>query len=266
LLTYFLNKEAGFPKEDAIYEDLYEVLYTVLIAKTAQEEMKNNGPILLLLANTILSSAPQKVESVFHELQGWCGKPILKLEAWMLEAIEMLIDYGIEPGLLADWYREWVEQLINRQIRYQLTYLEGWLELGHVIQPGGNLLDILQQKATTIVTEQVVIDPIKELSEGYRIVIYSLQESAAQRARTLLLKRNPSLDIHICADIVLTDSAKALAESSDAVVMVTTAMKHTLSYGLDVYVKKENRVFPQSSGSTGIVRAVEEFVRSRSNL
>jgi hypothetical protein len=53
-----------------------------------------------------------------------------------LEAIEMLIDYGIEPGLLVDWYREWVEQLINRQTRYQLTYLEGWLELGRVIQPG----------------------------------------------------------------------------------------------------------------------------------
>lgn len=265
LLTYFLNKEVGFPKEEAIYQDLYEVLYAVLVAKTAQEEMKNNGPILLLLANTILSSAPQKVVSVFHELQGWCGKPILKLEAWALEAIEMLIDYGIEPGLLADWYREWVEQLINRQTRYQLTYLEGWLELGRVIQPGGILLDVLQQKATTVVAEQVAIDPIKELSEGYSIVIYSLQEAVARRAKTLLLKRNPSLDINICADVVLTDAAKALAENSDAVVMVTTAMKHAMSYGLDGYVAKEKRVFPQGGGATGIIRAIEEFVRRGSS-
>jgi hypothetical protein len=266
LLAYFLNKETGFPREEAVYQDLYEVLYTVLVVKTAQEEMKNNGPILFLLANTILSSAPQKVEFVFHELQEWCGKPILKLEAWALEAIEMLIDYGIEPGLLAGWYREWVEQLINRQTHYQLTHLEGWLELGHVIQPGGNLLDMLQQKAATVVAEQAGIDAIKKLPEGYRIVIYTLQERAAQRAQTLLFRRNPSLDIRICADTVLTDSAKTLAENSDAVVMVTTAMKHALSYGLDGHIKKEKRIFPQDSGSTGIIRAIEEFARRESNL
>ncbi len=266
LLTYFLNKEAGFPKEDVVYQDLYEVLYAVVVAKTAQEEMKNNGPILLLLANTILSSAPQKVEFVFHELQAWCEKPILKLEAWALEAIELLIDYGIEPGLLADWYREWVEQLINRQIRYQLTYLEGWLELGRVIQPGGQLLDVLQQKTTAIVTEQAALDPIKELPEEYHIVIYALQESAAQRARALLLRRNPSLDVSICTDTVLTESAKVLAQKSDATVLVTTAMKHSLSYGLDSHVEKRKRVFPQSSGSTGIIRAIEDFVRSELKL
>src|SRR5205814_2037822 len=88
LLSYFLNREAGFPKEDAIYQDLYELLYAVLFAKTAQEEMKTNGLILLLLASTMLANTPKKVESVFRDLQEWCSKPILKLEVWALEAIE----------------------------------------------------------------------------------------------------------------------------------------------------------------------------------
>jgi hypothetical protein len=261
LLSFFLSEDAEFPRAEAVCQDLYEILYDMLLAKTAQEEMKDNGAILLRLANTLLSRTPNQVEAVFHDLQKWSGKPIPKLEAWALEVLEMLIDYGIEPGLLMDWYREWAEQVIYRQTRYELAHVDGWLEFGRIIQPGDDLLSRLQQQTTKTLVERGVKDPIESLSEGYRIVIYTLQELAAQRARDLLLKRNSSVDIRICTDTVLSGSAKALAQNSDLVVMVITAMKHSLSYGLGPFLKKDRIVYPQSSGSTSIIRAIEEYVK-----
>ncbi len=62
--------------------------------------------------------------------------------------------------------------------------------------------------------------------------------------------------------MVPSESAKALAQNSDLIVMITTAMKHSLSYGLGPFLKKKEQiVYSQSSGSTSIVRAIEEYVK-----
>jgi hypothetical protein len=259
LIAYFLNDEQ-FPRVESIYQDLYENLYNTLLAKTAQEEMSNDF-ILLRLASALLAYAPNKREHVQRDLAEWCVKPIVKLENWALETFELLIDYGLEPGLLTQWYRAWIEELFYKQTHHQLTNLEGWLELGRIIQPGEDLIHVLENAISTT-QEKEGQDPIQALPKEYSVAIYSLQETAAQRARRLLLKRNEYLDIRICTDTVFSEAAKALAKHADVFVLVTTAMKHAMSYGLNPLLDPKQIVYPPSSGSTSIVRSVEEYARA----
>jgi hypothetical protein len=229
-----------------------------LLAKNADEEIAIDFT-LLRLATALLNQASGKCEEILRDLRTWSGKPIPRLEAWVLEVFELLIDYGLELGLLVEWYREWVGRLSQVRMHWHITDLAGWFSLGKIIQPGEDLLQRLQNVLK--MTQEVEIeDPIKNLPEGYRIGIYSLQEAAAQRAKHLLLERNAHIDIRICTDLVFSEAAKAIALSCDIAVLVTTAMKHALSSGLSPYLDSDKIVYPQSSGSTGIVRAIETYL------
>ncbi len=262
IVQFFLSDET-FPRSDFVYVQLYEYLYVALLEKRAEEELQSTGFMLLRLADALLHHSPGKRNAIFQNLVDWCGSPMLKLEDWALDAFELLIDYGMEPGLLSQWYRLWVSEILRLQTHHLRTNLEGWLAYGKRIQAGLDLINALQKAlaGAAEVAEKEMSDPIKLLPAGYRIGIYSLQESAASRARTLLLERNPELNIRLCTDEVLSDSARAIAQNSQLVVLVTTAMKHAISYGIGPLLNSEKVVYPQSSGSTSIVRAIEAHLR-----
>ncbi len=258
LVEFFLRDEA-FPRVEHDYQELYEGLYVGLLSKHAREEMHSDF-LLLRLADALLSTAPSKCVSICRNLQEWSSEPLKKLELWALEAFEMLIDYGLEPAQLIPWYRVWVEWMQLKQLHRDRSNLLGWLSLGKVIQPGNDALRLLQQLLEDLQQKEPV-DVIGTLPEGYRICIFSLYQSAANRTQDLLLKRNQKLDVRICADEVLTDSAKFLAQTSNMSVLVTTAMKHALSYGIMPYLDRVKVVYPQSRGSTAIIHAIEEYVQ-----
>lgn len=258
LVEFFLRDEA-FPRVEHDYQELYEGLYVGLLSKHAREEMQNDF-LLLRLADALLHIAPSKCASIYNNLQEWSGEPLKKLEPWVLETFEMLIDYGLEPAQLIPWYRTWVEWVQFKQLHRDRSNLLGWLSLGKVIQPGNDVLRLLQQFLEELQQKEPV-DVIGTLPEGYRICIFSLYQTATNRTRELLLERNQKLDVRICADEVLTDSAKFLAQTSNMSVLVTTAMKHALSYGIMPYLGQHKVVYPQSRGSTGIIHAIEEYVQ-----
>lgn len=115
-------------------------------------------------------------------------------------------------------------------------------------------------QAVTVVTKKDIDNPVANLPDGYRISIFSLRESSTARAKQLLLERNKNLDIRISLEKDLNAQAKALAQNSDLVVIITTCISHALTYSIGPYLKKDP-VYPLSSGSTSIIRAVEEHLR-----
>jgi hypothetical protein len=264
LVDFFVREEA-FPRMESAYQQLYETLYVALLEKPAKEELRASA-IILRLADALLRNAPDKYYTVFRNLKDWSGDspPIPKLEPWALEAFEMLIDYGLQPAQLIEWYTSWVSYLLSIRTQHERTNLEGWRLLGDVIQPGQNLLDQLDRVLQETV-QQEISKPIEDLPPDFRIAIYTLQAVAAERAKKLLLARNARLDIRICADEVLSKSAKINAQNAKLVVLVTTAMKHALFYGISSYLNPERVVYSESSGSTSIIRAIEKFAMRSAN-
>jgi len=256
LVDYFLQ-DADFPREEDAYSDLYETLYASLLEKQATNQ--TTGFALLRLAEAILRHSPLQRDRLCENFIDWCKTPIPALENWALEAFDLLAEYGLPPGLLAAWYRDWVSHLLNLPSSRERASLETWLIFGQWIQPGSDLLTRLQ-RALTVVTEKDIDNPVADLPDSYRISIFSLRESSIARAKQLLLERNKNLNVRICLEKDPNAQAKALAQNSDLVVIVTTCISHALMYGIGPYLKKDP-VYPPSSGSTSIIRAVEEHLR-----
>ncbi|GHO61349.1 hypothetical protein KSC_002410 [Ktedonobacter sp. SOSP1-52] len=255
-ITQFFLSDQEFPRTDVpLYRSLYETLYLALLA--VPKELQYTGWLLLRLAEAQLRSASESCEAVFGHLKEWCGVPIPRLEVWALDTCEMLLDYGLEPAALTTWYQLWISELVRVQPHHQITNVNGWIDLSRCVPGSDALLDALRERFRGHLT--ATDDPIKLLPEGYRIGIYSLLEPSAQRAKEQLLARNPKLEIRICTDKVLTEMAKSIALQADMVVMVITAMKHAMTYGVGPLIDSAKVVRPQSSGSTSLVRAVEEY-------
>ena len=252
----FFLKEEDFPRDENAYTELYETLYLGLLE--IGEINQRTGFALLRLAEAILRQSPLVCERISKNFFDWCKTPIPSLENWVLEAFELLAEYGLAPSLLATWYREWVSYLLSLPGNRERSNLETWMLFGEWIQPGRDLLLKVQQALTDVV-QGTIDDPIATLVGGYRIGIFSLRASSAQRAKQLLLARNATLDVRICIEKDLSEQAKALAQNSDLAVIVTTCITHALTYGVGPYLKNEP-VYPQASGSTSIVRAIETHI------
>lgn len=257
LANFFLGDEE-FPRQDHEYFQLYETLYTSLLEGNADQEQPLIGFVLLRFADALLRQAPGRRNDIYKHLEQWCPNPIPKLESWVLEVFELLAEYGLTAGLLAPWYRIWISSLLDVPSSRDRLNVETWLEFAKWIKPGTDILQRLQEALT--LAEKDEESPIAALPSGYQIGIYCLRQSTAKYARELLLLRNSNLDVRLCFDEVLTRQAQAIAENSDMVVLVTTCMTHALTYGINPYLKKA-QVYPQSGGSTGIVRSIEEYSR-----
>lgn len=257
LIPFFLNDPA-FPCTDRIYQDLYDTFYAALLARQAREEL-HSAFLLLRLADALLSATPGKCATMLRNLTQWSGLPMARTELWALEAFELLLDYGLAPEQLADWGREWLVWLFAYAGHARWS---AWLLLSRMIQPGEDVLRQLEQKLQSS-SSQAAADLPGTFPPAYQIGIYSLRTGAALRARDLLLARYPQIDVRICSDEVLTERGQALARSADLVVLVTTAMKHALSAGIGPLLGAQKVVYPQSSGSSSIVRAVEEYARQQ---
>jgi len=257
LIANFLQDE-NFPRPEEHYVELYETLYVALLE--IGELNQTTASTLLRLVEAILAYSPTRCTELCKHLQAWCTRYIIpNLEGWVLETFELLIEYGLPPSSLYIWYRTWLSYLLNLPTSRDRISLEIWLAFGKWIQPGSDLLDRLLQ-ALTMATENEVENPVQSLPNDYRIGIFCLRESSAIHARDLLLKLNNRLDIRICTDKVLSEQAQSIAENSDMVVVVTTCITHALTYGISHYLTKDS-VYPISSGSTSIVRAVEEHLQ-----
>jgi hypothetical protein len=259
-LTEFFLKDLLFPHPEPYFNDLYDTLYLLLLETPDKNTL--NGRMILRLAEAKLRQNPAKAIEVFDELKRWNERLLPVFEEWVLEVFELLAEYGLEPTLLTGWYRQWADYILNLPTRRERLNLQVWLSFGQWTQVGADILTRLQ--ASLADQEDAAEDPLANLPAGYRIGIFTFRQAAAERVKGLLLARKSDLDIRVCLEKDLNEPAKAIAQNSDMVVIVTTCISHALTYGIRPFLTSEP-VFPQSDGSTSIVRAIEERIRQKLN-
>ena len=261
VLTYFVNhflQDSNFPNINEKYTDIYEILYEGLLDK--QDMNENTGSHLLRLAEALLKKSPLDCEKIFEALNRWCKKLIPTFEGWILETFDLLAEYGLAPSHLFNWYREWLSMLLNLPGTRERANLEIWQQFGLWIQPGSDLLDQLEA-ALTKANQIETNDVIAELPAGYRIGIFTLRRSSAQRVQKILHARNSELDIRICTEEDMSEQVRSLVQNVQMVVIVTTCITHAITYGLTPHLKEVFPVYPQASGSSSILRAIEQRAR-----
>ena len=257
LADMFLQ-DTAFPRSDGAYADLYELLYMALVQRHAVSQ--STSMQLLRFAEAMLRQAPKRRETLSKDVHDWFTEPIPAIKNSLFEAFELLGDYGLPGGMLSQLYRLWAAYILQLPTPRDRISLQTWLDFGEWIEPGADLMHAFRQALNRII-EESPYDPIAELPAGYRIAVFTLRPSSGERARAFLMGRNAKLDVRLCNDDVLTESAKALAQNSDLVVIVTTCLSHALTYGIGPYLPGDP-VYPVLSGSTSIVRGIEDRLRA----
>lgn len=255
-LTTVVMKDRLFPRENWPYLELYELLYTAALERS--ERNMTNSLTVLRLAEVLLRASPKRRDEVAQHFQDWFAHPIPALDSLVLDSFELLAEYGLHGGTLANCYREWLVALLALPTQMEWSRWEGWSAAAGWIQPGADLLTRLGEVAS-LAQEMGESDAIALLPAGYRISIFSFRSGSAARAKEMLLKRNPSLDIRLIAEKDMSGQARAAAEHADLPVVVTTCISHALTDGIGPYLQRDP-VYPASSGSTSILRAVEAAV------
>jgi hypothetical protein len=246
-------RDSSFPRDGIGAASLYEALFHAIA--DAQTRSDVHTQTLFAIADVILSRTPAWVNEAAEVLTTWFHQPYPRLEARALEAIEFLLDYGIDIAVLTTTIRIWVEQILKRPTGWDALRTKVWQELvvwshaGQDLEVG--LADLLAPGTSEL------RDPIADLPPGYRIAIFTLRPLSAERAKSFLLQRNPQLRIEVCDAKVLTTEARVLAESADLPVIVTQCAKHALTEGIQPILKRPP-VYPSGVGSTGILRAICE--------
>ena len=259
LIDHFLS-DTQYPCLTEDYVDLYEILFNCLLL--SGESGEATGSKLLRLADAVLRSRPAQLAQVAADLQQWFSHPSPALETLALDAFDLLMVYGLSRAAFIDWYRAWVTHRLDLpdSVGWPRAHREVWLALGEWVQPGADLLLSLQRRLSSEI-ERGVEDPLLRLPDGFRIGIFTLHESSAERASALLRQRHAGLDIRVCAESDMSRSVEALARNSDAAVIVTTCLSHAIFYGIQPLLQHPP-VYPAARGSASIMRAVEDFARA----
>ena len=245
-------QDPEFPHDDAAHTDVYEALY---LATLEQREVNQVTTLALLrLAEARLRKSPALRTSITDHLKNWFRDPTPVLGDTFLEAIDLLAAYGEQGPALGTWLRSWLELILFTPRNVGRTVLESWNLFADWSQPGNDLLNELQNRIA--VFDATEDDPIAQLPNGYMIGIFTLRPESVDRVSTLINRRNPGIEIRLCNDTVLTSQARSLAQNADMCVVVTTCITHALSYGIKPYLPEP--VYPQSSGSTSILQAIEK--------
>lgn len=251
LIDQFTKQDTEFPRVQNVYGNLYGVFLEYLLNQSVSQR---NADLLLLLADDQLSRQPTTIRERSQALFRWLGSPRSEVSAIALEAFELVIQHGLGKESLFNEYRAWVEQLMDVPLDHDRASLQVWQSLGEWF---GESVDYLTDKMRKRLDKQSrIVDPVAQLPDGFHIVIYTLDASGAQRVSQILRQRHGSLRIDICADAVVTDRMRALAQNADMHVMVWRSMKHNVFYGISSYISSP--VYSQSRGSTSILRAIEE--------
>ena len=109
-------------------------------------------------------------------------------------------------------------------------------------------------------SDDSVDDPSEEPS--YRVVFYSLDEASTQRAVNLLRVQHPTWVIDTNADHVCSERLKSLARHAQVFVFAWRCSKHAAYYCVKANSPKDNLVMARGVGTTSLVAAAVEHLKS----
>lgn len=253
-----LTTPEQFPKDAAL--SVYDYCSELMLAHSK----KNQTTMVYLqkLSEGIVYLDFTLAVTQFQRALAWFDiSPSKMVLPYLQSALELYFDYGIQQQQLVDLWNHWSGTLGDSLLTLGLADLEGWYELGLLMSADTNLLSrighVLDQQNETATDVLAVLPPQK-------VAIFTLREHTARRAIDKLQPRNPKYTYVLCTNEALTAEAKAHVSSADIVVIVSTCLSHAIFYGIQPYLR-DNVVYPRSSGTTGILLAIDNFIRNKLN-
>jgi hypothetical protein len=254
-LPMFLSElitHSKFPNEKAV--EIYE--YTLDILLIYAKKTEDYTKFFIRMIEALLYLDIEKVHHFWDKMSNWFQiPPVDRLSSYVLEALELFIEYGLSNDKLKEVWDNWLSTVIERTSMNE-TRIQSWYDVGCMIGGDSYLIERLNEK----ITPERQKDPLLDLGEMI-ITIFSLREKPAQRAAERIMKRNPQLKIRVCSDDRLTNQAKSYAQLSDLSIIVTTCMSHALTYGINPYLDNE-ALYPRSAGETSIIEKLEDYARN----
>jgi len=258
LLISLFVKDDQFPQNLALYGDIYTNLYYYLL--NISNANNTNGEIIIRLADDLISRNPLANSTISKELLNWIEPPRISVLSIWLDIVELGVYHGLPKEYLFETFQKWMNTIFDSPINFDRSLLFVLISFcnwfGEFAQSWKKHLE-----SRLVETSEEATDPITLLPEGYRIIIYTLDDSSARRVQSILLSRNPNLDVHHSNEKSMTSQLREITINSDMQVLVTTCMKHSVFYGISDISK--NIVYPQSRGSTSILRAIENNISNR---
>jgi Arc/MetJ-type ribon-helix-helix transcriptional regulator len=243
-----LVRDEEFPRQMAT--ELYS--YSVEILLRCKKNEMNTHYFNRLLEGLMLHDV-QEIEKFWDWAAKWYDMTPRKVMLPHLHfTIELFFDSGQVLEELISIWNQWTSTLLNGLSTLAVDDIREWARIGEFLNADDYLLQSVKALNQEEREEQDFLSLIPETS----IAIFTLRENSARRAAQFLSTRNPKLKIAINVDMSLTKQAKSLASHADVPVLVTTAMKHALFYGITPYLRV-SPVFPKSSGTSSIVSEIE---------
>lgn len=250
--TAFIIDRPDFPY--LAEQDLY--LYIIVALQTWGNRNENNTLFLLQLLDGVGQLEVEACYNQWDQMETWMQfPPSRRMSGCILEILNLFFDYGVPGFKIISTWNNWMGVIIDQLSADNSTQIQSWLDLGRVINAPPGLLDRLED----FLKEKEYVDPLAELPE-LTITIFSCREKAAKRATQRLLERNDKLKVNVCTDDRMNEQVESFARNSDLAVVVTTCTSHALTTGI-MPLLKNPPVYPRSSGETGIIEAIEVWVK-----
>jgi hypothetical protein len=96
------------------------------------------------------------------------------------------------------------------------------------------------------------------VTEGTVVALYSLMETAAERAAVILRRRHPGLVVVTLAEHVASDRLRGAARTADLVVVMDRAAKHAATDALRMARGHRPLRYAAGQGSTSLITATED--------
>lgn len=200
-------------------------------------------------------------------------------EAQYEEVITLLIDLFESNGALSslDWALDLIEVLVFERCQDGEARLRFFTMVSHFAQQSAHRITQSQRRALEALHRDFEIefpDVLKEavLEEnhngeellsnrlaGKRIAIYTLTESAGQRAADRLKELAPNTEVILNSDHECTERLSALAKSADIFVFAWKSSKHQAFYCVKKHRPELPILQPLGKGSASIIREVTEY-------
>ena len=215
---------------------------------------------LLIVLDRLLAAGPAPAD--YAELIGgvdatWDAIRSARTLDWLLDAVGLLADHPCpDQDARARLFREAVGKALRRRrpdsvVLDVLSALAADLDLEDAVAP-------LLERAAIAAADTQAEPPSGAVPR--RIGIYTLTESAAHRACSLLERRYPGVKVELNHEHDASALLDGFVGRADVVVMVIASAKHSATNAIRRVCAPNQLIEVGSRGSTAIVRAVTEYI------
>lgn len=207
---------------------------------------------LLLMTDLIYSliSVPHTEQQYIDALDGlelcWDRVSSIRCLDYILETVDVLLD-----NVCAN-----IQTRIKVWNNIQKFCISNWQRLSEqqhlfVIQFGKEITSTSNQFPPLKIKDKDDLDYVD--LNGKRLAIYTLTEGAGRRAKTIIMKLYPQLDVRLNHDTAASDALINLANTADYFIFASRSAAHQAFY--PVTKKRSDILYPEGKGSTSIVSA-----------